>query len=104
MVSEKSDVFAFGVVLMEILSGLPALENDGRAEPMLARRGYRMVTNNRYEEFADERLDGRYDREQFKVVADVARMCCETDPANRPTMLKVADMLVETAYVASRRK
>ena len=103
MVSEKSDVYAFGVVLLEIISGLPALDKE-KTEPTLARRGSKMIGSGMYGQLADARMEGAYDEEQFRGVADIARMCCECNPTKRPTMGKVAQLLAETAYAARRRK
>lgn len=103
MVSEKSDVYAFGVVLLEIISGLPALDKE-RTEPTLARRGSRLIASGMYQQLADARMEGAYDEEQLRGVADIAQKCCECSPANRPTMAKAAELLAETAYTVRQRR
>ncbi|CAI7760651.1 unnamed protein product, partial [Closterium sp. NIES-53] len=87
----KSDVYAFGVVLLELLSGRRAVDIDRPgdeknlvfwAKPFLADR-------KRIGEIVDPRLEGRFSHKGALKLA-VAAHCCLQDAKSRPSM---ADMV-----------
>ncbi|CAI5518236.1 unnamed protein product, partial [Closterium sp. Naga37s-1] len=93
----KSDVYAFGVVLLELLSGRRAVDIDRPgdeknlvfwAKPFLADR-------KRIGEIVDPRLEGRFSHKGALKLA-VAAHCCLQDAKSRPSM---ADMSVGAMVV-----
>jgi serine/threonine protein kinase len=109
-VTEKCDVYSFGIVLLEIVSG--RREKDWRAllRQKLGMRGTSPCGGGLVE-LVDHRLisgaadSGRrvakllYDEEQAMRMVDVAALCVQTDPKRRPSMIAVVQMLEGNADV-----
>ncbi|KAF9668287.1 hypothetical protein SADUNF_Sadunf15G0113200 [Salix dunnii] len=51
------------------------------------------VEKGAFDHIADPRLKGRYDRAQLKTAIMVAMRCTDSNPENRPTMMKVVEWL-----------
>ncbi|KAL9672850.1 hypothetical protein QQ045_029103 [Rhodiola kirilowii] len=97
----KSDVYGFGVVLVEILTGLRALDPNRPSEqfslvnwvtPHLSdRRTIRKVM--------DPRLEGKYPSDAAVQTAHLALKCLVLEPKCRPSMKEVIKILeeIETA-------
>ncbi|XP_051120717.1 probable receptor-like serine/threonine-protein kinase At5g57670 [Andrographis paniculata] len=90
VVDEKTDVFAFGVFLLELLSGKKPVDNSHQslhswAKPILVRGDVR--------ELIDPRLGEDYDVVQLNRVAFAALLCIRSSPISRPTMTEVLEVL-----------
>ncbi|CAI9108040.1 OLC1v1007550C1 [Oldenlandia corymbosa var. corymbosa] len=85
--TEKADVFGFGVVALEIVSGRPnsntSLEDD---------KIYLLEWNERDLELVDPRLT-EFNENEVKRVIGVALLCTQTSPSLRPAMSRVVAML-----------
>ncbi|XP_039048347.1 receptor-like serine/threonine-protein kinase ALE2 [Hibiscus syriacus] len=90
----KSEVYSFGVVLLELLTGrtpvdmsLPSGQNLVTwARPILRDKG-------RLEELSDPRLGGKYPKEDFIRVCIIAAACVAPEASQRPTMGEVVQSL-----------
>ncbi|KAL1180021.1 hypothetical protein V6Z11_A03G200400 [Gossypium hirsutum] len=91
----KSDVYGFGVVLVEILTGLRALDQNRPSgqhtlvdwvKPHLSER--RKLKN-----IMDHRLEGKYPSKAAFRIAQLALKCLEPEPRNRPSMKEVVETL-----------
>ena len=91
----KSDVYGFGVMLLEMLSGQRALDTNrpsGQhnlidfARPMLADR-------RKLARLIDNRLDGQYSSKGAYQVAQLTLKCLAGDPRSRPSMKEVVQTL-----------
>ncbi|KAK6248060.1 hypothetical protein QUC31_019625 [Theobroma cacao] len=92
IVDEKTDVFAFGVFLLEIISGRKPVDASHQslhcwAKPLLKR--------DEIEKLVDPRLRGAFDVSQLKRLAFAASLCIRASSAWRPTMNEVLEVLVE---------
>jgi serine/threonine protein kinase len=93
LITPKLDVFAFGVVLLELLSGKEA-DPPGEerllwesAEEALAGDGG--VARGKVRAFMDPRMDGDYPMDLALAVAALALRCVATEPRARPAMDEV---------------
>uniref|UniRef100_A0A0D9ZQP6 non-specific serine/threonine protein kinase n=1 Tax=Oryza glumipatula TaxID=40148 RepID=A0A0D9ZQP6_9ORYZ len=103
--TEKVDVFAFGVVLLETLAGRPnyddALEED---KIYIFEWAWELYENNYPLGVVDPRLT-EYDSEEALRAIRVALLCTQGSPHQRPSMSRVVTMLagdVEVPEVVTR--
>lgn len=91
----KSDVYGFGVVLVEILTGLRALDTNrpsGRhnlvdwIKPYLSER-------RKLKEIMDSRLEGKYPSKAAFHISRLALKCLAPEPKHRPSMKEVLETL-----------
>ncbi|XP_073313664.1 probable serine/threonine-protein kinase PBL3 isoform X2 [Primulina huaijiensis] len=88
----KCDVYSYGVVLLELLSGKRALgdENTGGADETLVDWAKPFLNDPRKMlRIMDSRLGGQYPKKDAQFLAVLALQCLNTDPRNRPTMSEV---------------
>ncbi|KAI3727519.1 hypothetical protein L6452_16135 [Arctium lappa] len=74
--TEKSDVYAFGVVVLQILSGKSNITGSIRAA----------AADRRFNDFIDENLEGKYSESEADKLAKIGVICVDEVPENRLTM------------------
>ncbi|KAK7351133.1 hypothetical protein VNO77_10354 [Canavalia gladiata] len=112
-ITEKTDVYSFGMVLLELVSGRKncyfrsrSLSMDGSNSggghsstssttglfyfPLLA---LEMHEQRNYLELADPRLEGRVTHEEVEKLIRIALCCVHEEPSLRPNMVTVVGML-----------
>lgn len=102
-VNEKCDIYSFGVVLLELITGrLPVqpLEQGGDLVSWVRREIYDKVP---IMELFDKRLDlsGPKMTEEMSLVLKIGLFCTSTAPLNRPTMREVVVMLLDAREAES---
>uniref|UniRef100_A0A0D9W892 non-specific serine/threonine protein kinase n=1 Tax=Leersia perrieri TaxID=77586 RepID=A0A0D9W892_9ORYZ len=102
----KSDVYGFGVVLLEMLTGMRALDT-GRpaaqhslvewAKPYLADR-------RKLARLVDPRLEGQYPSKAAQHAAQLTLRCLAGDPRSRPSMAEVVQSLEDIERIKAHPK
>ncbi|TKY60478.1 LRR receptor serine/threonine-protein kinase [Spatholobus suberectus] len=93
--SEKTDVFGYGITLLELVSGeraidLSRLEDD--EDVLLIDHVKKLLRENRLEDIVDRNLES-YDPKEVETILQVALLCTQGFPEDRPTMSEVVKML-----------
>ena len=97
-VSAKTDTYAFGIVLLELLTGRPP-RNPSTAEPLVASMYEALQDPRRHmRAFADARA-GKWESKSWSRLAEIARRCSEDTYQRRCT---VADVVGEIDALAGR--
>lgn len=115
-ISEKTDVYSFGMVLLELVSGRKNCSMDGSNSgcgqsisssgsgfvyfPLFA---LEMHEQGNYLELADPRLEGRVTSEEAERLVRVALCCVQEEPLLRPTMASVVGMLESSTPLGQPR-
>jgi len=97
-VSPKLDVFAFGVVLLEMISNKEAIVRE-RGVPLAGKAGLLWTqikpllegedVEARLRKWVDRNLQNAYTMDSILGVATIAKACVEEDPEARPTLPEI---------------
>ncbi|KAK9285692.1 hypothetical protein L1049_024891 [Liquidambar formosana] len=90
IVDEKTDVFAFGVLLLEIITGRRAVDSCRQSLVMWAKP---LLDTNNIKELADPQLGDTYDPSEMKRAMLTASLCIHHLSAMRPHMNRVVQLL-----------
>ncbi|KAI7736286.1 hypothetical protein M8C21_001731 [Ambrosia artemisiifolia] len=98
--SAKSDVFSYGVVLLEIITGREPLNiHRPRNEWSLVEWAKPYIRNSRIEELVDPSIKGGYHTEAMWRVVEVALACIEPFSAYRPSMIDIVRELEDALII-----
>ncbi|KAB2013648.1 hypothetical protein ES319_D09G169600v1 [Gossypium barbadense] len=105
----KSDIYSFGVVLLEMLSGRRAIDNNRPSgEHNLVDWAKPYLTNKRrIFRVLDTRLQGQYSLTRAQEAANLAHQCLAVEPKLRPSMDEVVtalEKLQETGDMPKRNQ
>ncbi|KAL7618883.1 hypothetical protein Lser_V15G03253 [Lactuca serriola] len=97
IISKESDIYSFGVVMFEMLTGMMAYQvrsiADGKEAPLmgLVRRYYKISPDK----LKDNQIKGNIDSRAFNKFKKVAFECVSIDKNNRPTADKIVRRIKE---------
>ncbi|KAG2295132.1 hypothetical protein Bca52824_041801 [Brassica carinata] len=101
IVDEKTDVFSFGVLLLELITGHPALDESQQslvlwAKPLLEKKDIKKLV--------DPSLGDEYDQDELNRLTSTASLCIEQSSLLRPRMSQVVESLLgqESCVVTPR--
>ncbi|CAA0839910.1 Protein kinase superfamily protein [Striga hermonthica] len=100
-VDEKTDVYAFGVLLLELISGRPAIDESHNSVVMWAKP---LLASKNITDIVDPLLDGIYDLDQVNRMVTVASSCITPSSTDRPQMSQVLLMLKGDDSVSQNKK
>ncbi|KAL9335928.1 hypothetical protein Peur_070416 [Populus x canadensis] len=90
----KADVYSFGILLLEIVSGRNNAEYREKEETVvLLDTAANLRARGTLGDLVDSRLGRNYDGNQTNIVLNLAMMCTEQSPSLRPTMSQVVAVL-----------
>ncbi|KAJ4709386.1 Receptor-like kinase [Melia azedarach] len=93
-VSESCDVYSFGILLLEILTGRKPIEKlPGGLKRTITEWAEPLIMKGKLKELVDPKLRGNFDENQLKQSLNVAALCVQSDPEKRPNMKEVVNML-----------
>ena len=96
-------MYAFGVVLFEVLCGRPAVDKSLDAEQIgLARWAQNCFREKRLGEIIDEGIKDNVYPDSLEMFVKVAIQCLQTEPKHRPTMAEVVVGL-ESAFALQEK-
>ncbi|XP_057533958.1 PTI1-like tyrosine-protein kinase At3g15890 [Amaranthus tricolor] len=92
--SESCDVYSYGVLLLEIVSGRRAIQRlNPTSNGSIIDWAMPLACEGRFRGLADPKLNGNYVEDELKRLVLIALMCAQKLPEKRPTMLEVVGML-----------
>ncbi|WOL06467.1 hypothetical protein Cni_G15201 [Canna indica] len=90
IVHDKTDVFAFGVFLLEIISGRKPVDGSHKSLISWAKP---YLNDGTMKILVDARLGDQYDHEQLRKLTFAASLCIKATPACRPSMTEVLGII-----------
>ncbi|KAL5725205.1 hypothetical protein ACHQM5_008373 [Ranunculus cassubicifolius] len=91
-VNSYGDVYSFGIVLLQIISGRRVLNLELKKPMSLDKMAKLLTRGGNITEFADVKMNGEYSKEAFSIILKLA-LSCTTHKHLRPTMEKVVKSL-----------
>ncbi|XVE60268.1 hypothetical protein DITRI_Ditri05aG0115300 [Diplodiscus trichospermus] len=99
-VNDKIDVYAFGVVLLELLSGRKPISNDyPKGQESLVMWAKPILNGGKVSQLLDPSLGDCYDLDQMERMVLAATLCIRRAPRARPQMSVVVKLLEGDAEV-----
>eukprot|EP00261_Vitis_vinifera_P038132 XP_019079375.1 PREDICTED: BRASSINOSTEROID INSENSITIVE 1-associated receptor kinase 1 isoform X2 [Vitis vinifera] len=94
--SEKTDVYGYGIMLLELITGQRAFDLArlaGNEDVMLLSWVKELLNNKKLETLVDSKLQGNYIVEEVEELIQVALLCTLDAASDRPKMSDVVKML-----------
>ncbi|KAL8472124.1 hypothetical protein ACS0TY_029377 [Phlomoides rotata] len=94
--SEKTDVFGYGIMLLEIVTGQRAIDFSRLEEEddvLLLDHVKKLQREKRLVAIVDRNLNKTYNIQEVEMMIQVALLCTQSSPEDRPAMSEVVRML-----------
>ncbi|KAL0453551.1 UNVERIFIED_CONTAM: PTI1-like tyrosine-protein kinase [Sesamum latifolium] len=93
-VSESCDVYSFGILLLELVTGRKPIEKlPGGVKRTITEWAEPHISRGRFKDLVDPKLRGNFDESQLIRTINVAALCVQNEPDKRPTMREVVALL-----------
>jgi hypothetical protein len=96
-----SDVYGYGVLLLEIITGQQAIDHMRVEEMNLIRWVKPRFKKEGVERIVDPKLGNDYNKETMSVMTEVALMCAASSKNDRPSMKVCTKLLLLLYYLRS---
>ncbi|KAL8232507.1 hypothetical protein R6Q57_002285 [Mikania cordata] len=95
LLTPKSNVWSFGIVLLELLTGRKNLDSRHPKEERNLIKWSRpfLADDSRLSLIMDPQLNGLFAPRAARTMADIAQRCLQKDPSERPTMRTIVEHL-----------
>ncbi|XP_021811555.1 probable serine/threonine-protein kinase PIX13 isoform X2 [Prunus avium] len=102
----KSDVYGFGVVLLEILTGLRALDRKRPKDQQQLVEWVKplLLHKRKLKDILDVRMEGQYAFKAALQTAQITQKCLAPDPKSRPSMKEVVEELEKIQAIKEKPK
>ncbi|KAK8952283.1 putative LRR receptor-like serine/threonine-protein kinase [Platanthera zijinensis] len=94
--SERTDVFGYGIMLLELVTGQRAIDFsrlEGEDDVLLLDHVKKLVREKRLESIVDPKLVKNYNVQEVEKIIQIALLCTQATPEDRPSMSEVVRML-----------
>ncbi|KAM7498585.1 hypothetical protein LguiA_022999 [Lonicera macranthoides] len=98
--TDKADVYSFGIVMLEIVSGRSNTIYRTRDNCfLLLDWALELKEKGNLMELVDPKLESKFNKDEVMVMINVALRCCSVTPLVRPSMSSVVSMLKSRAVI-----
>ncbi|KAL3539123.1 hypothetical protein ACH5RR_002489 [Cinchona calisaya] len=95
-VDEKIDVFSYGVVLLELITGKEAIHRKSMSnQESLVLRARSLLSSGLCERLIDPNLNNDYNKDEMKMMMIAARLCLLHSSSRRPTVKMILRLFEE---------
>ncbi|XP_071726194.1 probable receptor-like protein kinase At1g49730 [Rutidosis leptorrhynchoides] len=92
--TEKSDIYSYGVVLLELITSKRAIHNNRN---LVESCQSLMASESRFGELVDPTIGDSYDVDQLQTVVMIVKWCTQKEGRARPSIKQVLRLLYECA-------
>jgi serine/threonine protein kinase len=92
-VNEKCDIYGFGVLVLELVTGRRAVEYGGEDDDVLVDRVRALLEHGNALDCVDPGMGGEFPEEEALPVLKLGMVCASQIPSNRPSMAEVVQIL-----------
>ncbi|ONK72712.1 uncharacterized protein A4U43_C04F22350 [Asparagus officinalis] len=108
--SKKSEVYSFGVLIMELITGMEAFDPEKERllttvmAPVMGAEGEEIrIKRIKMKKFVDPKLGHEYDVDEVLAMTLLAARCVAEQPALRPSMAEVVKIMKENVGIVSSK-
>ncbi|KAJ1442149.1 Serine/threonine-protein kinase, active site [Sesbania bispinosa] len=94
--SERTDVFGYGIMLLELVTGQRAIDFsrlEDEDDVLLLDHVKKLQREKKLDAIVDSNLNKNYNIEEVEMIVQVALLCTQGSPEDRPVMSEVVRML-----------